>query len=234
MPKKRVQIGLEQFVASLDKRQQIDEFMTLVPQIIAIFKALKDFNAEELKGIRTFIEKSKQELESTVLAKIPKKGVDYFDGKDGRNGKDGARGEPGRDGVNGRDGKDGTDGKDGKSANEQQIASQLETTLRLACEEMIKDMMAKMPKPAIGGGVTNQRIQQAFKYILKTEQPVGAIDGANTEYTVSQPIFAVLAFSLNGEVVAQLPNYTIAGNKVTFSSALSSDYAGKDFEIKYV
>lgn len=95
----------------------------------------------------------------------------------------------------------------------------------------LKDML-KTSKG--GGGVTNARIIQSFKYILKTETPVGDIDGANTDYTVSQPIFAVLAFSLNGEVIPQIPNYTIAGKTITFSSALPAVYSGKDFEIKYI
>lgn len=85
-----------------------------------------------------------------------------------------------------------------------------------------------------GGGVTNMRIAQAFKTILKTEQPVGDIDGANLTYTVSQPIFAILAMSLNGEVIAQLPNYTINGNTFTLSEALPSAYSGKDWEVKYI
>mgnify|MGYP001359797182 CR=1 FL=1 len=84
------------------------------------------------------------------------------------------------------------------------------------------------------GGVSNLRIQQAFKYILKTEAPSGLINGTNKVYTVAQPIFAVLAFSLNGEVIPQIPNYTISGNKITFSTALPAVYSDKDFEIKYV
>lgn len=85
-----------------------------------------------------------------------------------------------------------------------------------------------------GGGVTNARITQAFKTILKTEAPTGDIDGVNTTYTVSQPIFAVFAFSINGEVIAELPNYTINGNTVEFSEALPAAYSGKDFEVKYI
>lgn len=99
-------------------------------------------------------------------------------------------------------------------------------------EEMKRQIEDLKSRPV--GGVTNARIQQAFKYILKTEQPVGDIDGANDTYTVSQPIFAVLAMSLNGEVIAELPNYTINGNSFTFSTALPAAYSGKDFEIKYV
>lgn len=102
-------------------------------------------------------------------------------------------------------------------------------------EEHEREIEELKKRPAgTGGGVTNARIIQAMKYILKTEAPVGDIDGANTTYTVSQPIFAVFAFSLNGEVITQLPNYTIAGNTVEFSSALPAAYSGKDFEIKYV
>lgn len=85
-----------------------------------------------------------------------------------------------------------------------------------------------------GGGVTNARIQQAFKYILKTEEPVGDIDGANDTYTLSQPIFAILSMSINGEVIAELPNYTISGKTFTFGTALPAVYSGKDFEVKYI
>lgn len=86
----------------------------------------------------------------------------------------------------------------------------------------------------ISGSVSNLRIQQAFKYILKTEEPVGDIDGVNVTYTLRQPIFAILSMSLNGETIAQLPNYTISGNSFTFSVALPAAYSGKDWEVKYI
>ena len=102
-------------------------------------------------------------------------------------------------------------------------------------EELDKvDKIARTPKGTVGGGVTDARIRQSFKTILKTEQPSGDIDGVNTEYTVTQPIFSILAFSLNGEVIAELPNYTVSGNKITFSSAIPSAYSGRDFEVKYI
>jgi flagellar hook-basal body complex protein FliE len=101
-------------------------------------------------------------------------------------------------------------------------------------KEELDRLEAMKLKGGRGGGVSALGVQQAFKWILKTEQPSGLINGVNLEYTVTQPIFAVLAFSLNGEVVAQLPNYTISGKKITFSTALPADYSGKDFEIKYV
>lgn len=100
--------------------------------------------------------------------------------------------------------------------------------------EKLKEIINEVKERPTASGVSNLRIQQAFKYILKTEAPSGAIDGVNTEYTVSQPIFAVLSFSLNGEFIAQLPNYTISGRKIIFSSAIPSVYSGKDFEVKYI
>ena len=110
------------------------------------------------------------------------------------------------------------------------------TNLIQKVEKLEKDIeeLKKRPIGTIGGGVTNMRIQQAFKYILKTEQPSGLINGSNTAYTVTQPIFAVLSFSLNGETIAQLPNYTISNKTITFSSALPAAYSGKDFEVKYI
>lgn len=151
--------------------------------------------------------------------------------------------------------------RDGRDADEKMIAKSVSELLRSELPKSIKgeligviDTLAERinenekeieelemrlktveTKPGSGGGgVTNARIAQAFKYILKTEAPSGDIDGANTSYTVTQPIFAVLAFSLNGEVIAELPNYTVNGNTITFSSALPAAYSGKDFEVKYV
>lgn len=110
------------------------------------------------------------------------------------------------------------------------------TEIKEEIEELEKEIeeLKKRPIGNTQGGVTNARIIQAFKYILKTEVPAGDIDGVNTTYTLSQPIFAILAMSINGETVAQLPNYTISGNTFTFSSALPAVYSGKDFEVKYV
>lgn len=43
----------------------------------------------------------------------PQKGIDYFDGKDGRDGVDGKDGAPGKDGQDGQDGSPGKDGQNG-------------------------------------------------------------------------------------------------------------------------
>lgn len=97
----------------------------------------------------------------------------------------------------------------------------------------LKEALKTFTKGSISGGVTNMRITQAFKYILKSETPVGDLDGVNTSYTVTQPIFAILSFALNGEVIHP-GNYTVANRTVTFTSALPAAYSGKDFNIKYV
>lgn len=100
--------------------------------------------------------------------------------------------------------------------------------------EELEELEKRITTRTGGGGVTDIRIRQAFKNILLTEEPVGLINGSNKTYTVSQAIFAVMAFSINGEVITQLPNYTIANKTITFSTALPAVYSGKDFECKYL
>lgn len=142
-----------------------------------------------------------------------------------------------------RDGDKGEPGEKGKDADETKIVAEVLNKIKLPEVEIedVKGLKEELERlEAIkrlggrGGGTSAMGVAQAFKWILKTEAPSGIINGVNTEYTVTQPIFAVLSFSLNGEVIAQLPNYTISGKKITFSTALPAAYSGKDFEIKYV
>lgn len=109
-----------------------------------------------------------------------------------------------------------------------------DTEIKQRIKELEEKIDERIKRLTTTGGVTNARITQAFKYILKTEEPVGDIDGVNLTYSVSQPIFAILSMSLNGETIAQLPNYTIAGNTFTFSTPLPAAYSGRDYEVKYV
>lgn len=147
-----------------------------------------------------------------------------------------------------KDGQNGIDGRDGLDADPQIVADlvmgmfpevidkeQHEKEMQELREEIkrLEEEIKRRPTQ-VTGGVTNARIQQAFKYILKTEAPTGDIDGVNTTYTVTSPIFAVLTFSLDNQVIEQLPNYTINGNTIEFSTALPAAYSGKDFEIKYI
>lgn len=87
---------------------------------------------------------------------------------------------------------------------------------------------------ARGGGTSAMGVAQAFKYIAHTEQPSGLINGSNTVYTVKNTIFWIAGFTLNGEQIAELPNFTYSGKTITFSSALPAAYSGKDFEVKYI
>lgn len=89
-------------------------------------------------------------------------------------------------------------------------------------------------KSSRGGGVSAIGVAQAFKFIAHTEAPSGDIDGVNTTYTVKNAIFWVAGFTLNGEQIAELPNFTYSGKTITFGSAIPAAYSGKDFEIKYI
>lgn len=139
----------------------------------------------------------------------------------------------------------GKDGKDGKDADEERIVEEVLKKVTLPEQPELKIENIEGLKKELedlrsirtrggGGGVSAMGVAQAFKYILKTEQPSGAINGSNTAYTVKFPIFAVLGFSLNGESIAQLPNYTISNKTITFSEAIPAAYSGNDFEIKYI
>lgn len=109
------------------------------------------------------------------------------------------------------------------------------TPLQEQIDALEKDVDELKKRPmGTGGGVSDMRIRQAFKYIFHTEAPVGDIDGVNTSYTVKNVPFAVTGLVLNGEHIAELPNYTIAGRTITFATALPAAYSGKDFEIKYI
>ena len=115
------------------------------------------------------------------------------------------------------------------------ILSEL-TKLIAKVEKLEKDIeeLKKRPVGRAGGGVSAIGVAQAFKWIAKTEEPVGLINGSNTTYTVSSTIWWVAGFTLNGEQIAELPNFTYSGKTITFASALPAAYSGKDFEIKYI
>ena len=107
--------------------------------------------------------------------------------------------------------------------------------LRIENEKQQKDIEELEKRPVgRGGGTSAIGVAQAFKYIAHTEEPVGAIDGSNTTYTVSKDIWWIAGFTLNGENIAELPNFTFVGRTITFSTALPSVYSGKDFEIKFI
>ncbi len=99
--------------------------------------------------------------------------------------------------------------------------------------DKLKEELSRV-RSARSGGVSAAGVRQAFKYISQTEAPVGAIDGVNTTYTVKHEIFWIAGFLLNGEGIAELPNYTYSGRTITFASAIPASYSGKDWEIKYI
>lgn len=207
---------------------------------------------EDVGGLFKQLMDAWKSLKTDLTKKIDARLASLRDGRDGKDGKDGKRGERGYRGETGRglDGEDGYtpikgvdyfDGKDGKNGSPdtpQEILNKIHGLLEIEDIKGLKEQLKHLENSVVGrpiiGGVTNMRIIQAFKYILKTEAVQGTINGTNTTFTVSQTIFAILSLSINGEVIAQLPNYTIRGRTIEFSSAIPADYAGKDFECKYV
>lgn len=130
--------------------------------------------------------------------------------------------------------------KDGSPDTPAQIRDKLETLkdedrLDASAIKGLEDRLKRIEnRPTRGGGTSAIGVRQAFKYIAHTEQPTGVIDGANLTYTVKNEIFWIAGFTLNGEQVAQLPNFTVSGRTITFATALPAVYSGKDFECKYI
>lgn len=231
---------LGKLIAALDEQVTKKDFTDSLQVIFALILKMEERNGGALSDLgqafKEIMTQAKQSHETSLaeirgqvdhlfvakrLAAIEEALTGRVDAKLAtvKNGKPGTPGAPGAPGRPGRPGKDAV----------------MTPELRAELDALKEDVQALRNRPVGGGGgVTNMRIIQAFKYILKTEQPTGTIDGVNTTFTVTQPIFAVLSMSLNGETIAQLPNYTIQGKSITFSSPLPAAYSGKDFEIKYI
>lgn len=227
---------------------------------LAVLKKILEFS-DSVEGIEKAVEeavasaeKILADLEAEVerVKSIPKgedgkngeRGIPGEQGEPGRPGKDGKNGKDGKDGADGRDGldgKDGQDGKDGSPDTPEQVRDKLaslegdERLDKKHIKGLDEELTAIRNLPRGGGsGVSALGVRQAFKYIFHTEEPAGDIDGVNTTYTVQNPIFAVISFSINGETVAELPNYTISNRSIIFSSAIPAAYNGTDFECKYI
>lgn len=94
--------------------------------------------------------------------------------------------------------------------------------------------LKKRPTGKGGGGTSAMGVAHAFKYIAHTEIPVGAVNGVNTTYYVKNNIWWIAGFTINGEQVAELPNFTYSGKTITFTSPIPAAYSGKDIECKYI
>ena len=122
-------------------------------------------------------------------------------------------------------------------ATEGKIPSLMEVNDKiLSLEKELEKEIKRVERSAAsrGGGTSAPGVAHAFKSIAHTEQPTGAINGSNTTYTVKNNIWWVFGFTINGEQIAQLPNFTYINKTITFASALPAAYADKDFEIKYI
>jgi len=222
-------------------------FLDKIQELIDEIKRETLFFGKELQQIKQGV----ASVENTISLVKKKVGVKGDKGDKGETiiGSKGPPGPPGLPGKaakpiepkRGDKGDPGLPGQDGKDADEEKIVKEVMDKIDLpevkidtvkGLKEELEDLRDIRGRGV--GGTSAMGVAQAFKLILKTEAPSGAIDGANKTYTVNQPIFAVLAFSLSGEVIPQIPNYTISNKTITFSTALPAAYSGKAFEIKYI
>lgn len=245
---------LKSLIELVDSSMTKAEFASVVKMLVQMLETRFKKDKAELEMVAAMVAtKSMEKLKSAdeeVKAKLAQV----------VSGKDGAKGEAGYTPVKGVDYFDGKDGVDGKDADEEEITQKaiasLEANLPMFGSkfrdglELLKDEerldasaikgledVVRKYAPASsgrGGGTSAIGVAQAFKYIAHTEVPVGDIDGANTTYTVRNTIFWIAGFTLNGENIAELPNFTYSGRTITFATALPAAYSGKDFECKYI
>ncbi len=97
-----------------------------------------------------------------------------------------------------------------------------------ALEEIKEQRLGKS-----GGGTSAMGVRWALGRINNTETPTGLVNGTNKVYTVLNEIHTVFSFGINGMVIHS-DEYTIAGRKITFGTALPAALSGKSFEIIYV
>lgn len=199
-----------------------------------IQKAIKDATArldtlfEEHRAGMNMLHDKVKALKHGKDGKTPVKGVDYFDGVDGHT--------PTKEELMALMPKPMEHSAEMMRDKMESIKEEKEKLAIKAIgylEERL-DKLEKRPMGKGGGGVSAMGVAQAFKYIAHTEEPVGDIDGANLTYTVKNSIWWIAGFTLNGEQIAELPNYTFSGRTITFASALPAAYSGKDWEIKYI
>ncbi len=229
---------LNRLLGAMDtKAMSSDEITKNFEAIIKHVEEVKKVTAKEVKAIRTLYEKIQAEqksairdygnefdaLQSKLLATVEKKLSTLKNGKDGAKGANGEKGADGKTII--------------KEITKETLMHVDSATIAYFEDEInkLKDKIKEVDsKPRGGGGTSAIGVAQTFKWIAHTEQPVGVIDGVNTTYTVKNVIWWVAGFTLNGEQVAELPNFTYINRTITFASALPADYSGSDFECKYI
>ncbi len=222
-----------------DKVKKLMELLKLLNDGISKEEFLKAF--EQMRKVITDTVSGAQDSMMKVIAS---KLASVKDGVDGAKGDRGERGPVGRaifgaKGDTGPQGPMGPQGIQGSPDSAEQMRDKLESLegderIDKSAIKGLEDELKRIESLPRGGGTSAMGVRQAFKLIAHTEQPTGLIDGANLTYTLKNDVWWLAGFTLNGEQIAQLPNYTIAGRTITFATALPADYSGKDFEVKYI
>lgn len=96
-----------------DNMKAVASRPTLPPELIAKIKAVKGEKGDKGdKGDK--YELTKEDVNLIASKATPKKGVDYYEGRDGKDGKNGIDGQDGKQGKQGKQGEKGDRGEKGK------------------------------------------------------------------------------------------------------------------------
>lgn len=138
----------------------------------------------------------------------------------------------------------GRDGKDGHTPTDAELltliyplipkpiepkSAKLKITDIEGLDQFISDRIPKR----YGGGHTDMGVTYTIGRIVKKETPSGVINGTNTQYTLTQPIHAVISLVINGQMITD-DEFTVAGNKIILTTALPAGLSGTSFRCVYV
>ena len=99
--------------------------------------------------------------------------------------------------------------------------------------EELEKKIDELPTRRLGGTGGDANVAYSLNRLVKSETPVGNINGSNTAYTLTRVPKAILSFYINGMFIHPA-EYTQSGTTITFSTALPSSLSGKGFTITFV
>ena len=186
---------------------------------------IQGFNIEKIKGDRgekgdTIVGPKGLKGEDGKDGYTPQKGIDYFDGK---NGKDGASADEKKIiekiiksipiPKDGKDGKNGLDGKNGRSPKHEYKYGQL----RFENPDGTWGEWINLREYASFGGKTLHRGGASF---VDDETPSGTPNGVLTTFTLAKiPIDGSLKLFVNGARMRVTEDYTLSSQTITFITA---------------
>jgi len=225
------------FKALEDYKKKVKDYKDNIPDLGKYLKSVRGKEGkvgergergESIRG-KDGKDANEEKIIKKVIKKIPIpkdgitpiKGIDYFDG------------------INGKDGV-GTNGADGSPDTSEVIRDKLELLngeerFDISFIKGLRRKLTKLEERPLGksGGIGDANMKFGIGRLVKNETPNGTINGTNKVYTVENSVHAILSFGINGMVIHD-NEYTISGKTITFTNAIPAGASGSTFRIVYI